>query len=94
MSQPVESITSAANPRIKALATLRRKGSSAGDSRILIDGHREITRAAQAGLTMQDSVYRKRVEPRRLPEDAPNILVILIDDVGAFHASVRLYTFV
>ncbi|MEK6642916.1 MAG: TrmH family RNA methyltransferase [Planctomycetota bacterium] len=54
MSQPVESITSAANPRIKALATLRRKGASADDSRILIDGHREITRAAQAGLAMQE----------------------------------------
>jgi len=31
---------------------------------------------------MQDSVHKKRLEPRRLPEDAPNILIILIDDVG------------
>ncbi|MEQ9407657.1 MAG: arylsulfatase [Fuerstiella sp.] len=38
--------------------------------------------ASTAGLTMQDSIYRKRIEPRRLPEDAPNILIILIDDVG------------
>ena len=38
--------------------------------------------ASTAGLTMQDSVYKKRVEPRRLPENAPNILIILIDDVG------------
>ncbi|MBI5764123.1 MAG: hypothetical protein HZA51_11415 [Planctomycetes bacterium] len=52
MSQRIESITSAANPRIKALASLRRKGSSADDPRILIDGLREITRAAQAGLAI------------------------------------------
>ena len=38
--------------------------------------------ASTAGLTMQDSVYRKRVEPRRLAEGAPNILIILMDDVG------------
>jgi len=38
--------------------------------------------ASTAGLTMQDSVYKKRVEPQRLPKDAPNILIILIDDAG------------
>lgn len=38
--------------------------------------------ASSAGLTFEDSIYRKRVEPRRLPEDAPDILVILIDDAG------------
>lgn len=38
--------------------------------------------ASTAGPTMQDSVYKQRVEPRRLPEDAPNILIVLIDDVG------------
>ena len=31
---------------------------------------------------MQESTYERRVEPRRLPDDAPNILVVLIDDVG------------
>ena len=34
------------------------------------------------GLTIQDSTYKKRVEPKRLAEDAPNILVILMDDLG------------
>jgi arylsulfatase A-like enzyme len=34
------------------------------------------------GLTIQDSVYKKRVEPKRLADGAPNILVILMDDVG------------
>ena len=31
---------------------------------------------------MQDSIYKRRVEPRRLPKDAPNILIVLIDDAG------------
>jgi len=35
-----------------------------------------------AGLTIQDSVYSKRVEPKRLADGAPNILIILMDDVG------------
>jgi arylsulfatase len=35
-----------------------------------------------AGRTMQESVYKPRVEPRRLPADAPNILIVILDDVG------------
>ena len=38
--------------------------------------------ASIAGRTMQESVYRQRVTPRRLPADAPNILIVLIDDAG------------
>jgi arylsulfatase A-like enzyme len=38
--------------------------------------------ASTAGLTMQDSTYKKRVEPKRLADGAPNILIILMDDVG------------
>jgi arylsulfatase len=38
--------------------------------------------ASEAGLTMGTSTYKKRVDPRRLPEDAPNVLIILIDDAG------------
>ena len=38
--------------------------------------------ASTAGLTMQDSTYKKRVEPKHLAEGAPNILIILMDDVG------------
>jgi arylsulfatase A-like enzyme len=38
--------------------------------------------ASTPGLTMETSTYRKRVEPRHLPADAPNILIILMDDVG------------
>ena len=40
-----------------------------------------------AGLTMEQSTYKKRVEPNRLSEDAPNILIILMDDVGPGTAS-------
>ena len=43
--------------------------------------------ASTPGLTIKDSVHKKRVAVRRLPEDAPNILVILIDDVGPGTAS-------
>ncbi len=35
-----------------------------------------------AGRTMQESVYSPRTQHRRLPDDAPNILVVLIDDAG------------
>ncbi len=38
--------------------------------------------ASTAGYTLADSTHQRRVEPRRLPEDAPNILVVLLDDVG------------
>lgn len=38
--------------------------------------------ASIAGLTMRDSLHQKRVAPARLPQDAPNILIILMDDAG------------
>jgi hypothetical protein len=31
---------------------------------------------------MQEWTYARRVEPRRLPADLPNILIVLIDDAG------------
>jgi len=37
---------------------------------------------SSAGITMENSTYRKRVEPVRLPGGAPNILLFLMDDVG------------
>ena len=40
-----------------------------------------------AGLTIDQSTYKKRVEASHLPEDAPNILIILMDDVGPGTAS-------
>jgi hypothetical protein len=38
--------------------------------------------ASIAGRTMQESIYKRRVEPRRLPANSPNILIVLIDDAG------------
>ncbi len=38
--------------------------------------------ASIAGRTMQESVYRQREQVRRLPDDAPNVLIVLIDDAG------------
>src|SRR5271165_6487911 len=38
--------------------------------------------ASTAGLTMKDSTYKKRVEAKHLAEGAPNILIILMDDLG------------
>ncbi len=38
--------------------------------------------ASVAGPTLQESRHQRRVEPDRLPADAPNILIVLLDDVG------------
>src|SRR5208283_2465589 len=38
--------------------------------------------ASVAGSTLQESTHQRRVEPNRLPEGAPNILIVLLDDVG------------
>jgi arylsulfatase len=35
-----------------------------------------------AGLTMETSIYKKRVDEKHISKDAPNILIILMDDVG------------
>jgi arylsulfatase len=36
----------------------------------------------EVGPTMQQSVHKWRQQPRHLPEDAPNILIIMLDDAG------------
>jgi arylsulfatase A-like enzyme len=38
--------------------------------------------ASIAGRTMQESTYAQRARPEHLPADAPNILIVLIDDAG------------
>jgi arylsulfatase len=38
--------------------------------------------ASTAAPRLKDSVHKRRVEPDRLPKDAPNILIILMDDCG------------
>ena len=38
--------------------------------------------ASVAAPTLQQSKHQRRVEQSRLPKDAPNILIVLLDDVG------------
>ena len=38
--------------------------------------------ASVAGPTLQESKHQRRVEPNHLRADAPNILILLLDDVG------------
>ncbi len=38
--------------------------------------------ASVAGQTLQESKHQRRAEPARLPKDAPNIVIVLLDDVG------------
>ncbi|WP_222928097.1 arylsulfatase [Luteimonas viscosa] len=40
------------------------------------------TSGSTPGRTMQESVYKPSPAERHLPEDAPNILIILVDDAG------------
>lgn len=38
--------------------------------------------ASSAGYTLAESTHHRRKDPERIPDDAPNILIILLDDVG------------
>jgi arylsulfatase len=42
----------------------------------------ELQSGSIAGRTMQESLYSPMPKPKRLPKDAPNILLVLIDDAG------------
>lgn len=41
-----------------------------------------VPSASKAGLTMAESTHKRRVEASHLPKDAPNILIIMLDDTG------------
>jgi arylsulfatase len=41
-----------------------------------------VPTASTAGYTLGESTHHRRAAPRHLAEDAPNIVVILLDDVG------------
>jgi arylsulfatase len=42
----------------------------------------EAPMGGKVGPTMQESVHKWRQQPRHLPEDAPNILIVMFDDAG------------
>jgi arylsulfatase len=42
----------------------------------------EAPMGGTVGPTMQESVHKWRQQPRHLPEDAPNILIVMFDDAG------------
>ena len=41
-----------------------------------------VPTASTAGPTLQQSIHIRRAEPNHLPPNAPNILIVLLDDVG------------
>ena len=41
-----------------------------------------VPTASTAGPTLQESKHARRAEPNHLPPDEPNILIVLLDDVG------------
>jgi hypothetical protein len=41
-----------------------------------------VPTASSAGPTLQESKHVRRAKPNHLPPDAPNILIVLLDDVG------------
>ncbi|SLM49182.1 Arylsulfatase A-related enzyme [Nitrospira japonica] len=41
-----------------------------------------VPSGSTAGRTIEQSMYKPRAQAQRLPKDAPNILVIMLDDVG------------
>ena len=46
-----------------------------------------VPTASKAGPTLQTSSHLRRAQPQHLPKDAPNVLIILVDDVGFGQAS-------
>ena len=57
----------------------------------------DVTTGRLAGPTIQESKMTWRQEPRRLKEGAPNVLIVLVDDMGfgmpsAFGGPVRMPT--
>ena len=46
-----------------------------------------VPSASIAKPRLQDSVHKRRAQPRHLKPDAPNVLIILLDDVGFGQAS-------
>ena len=74
-----------------ALATAFVTGGAPQVSAAAVDGSElpfpPVPSASKAGPTLQTSVHHRRAQPNHLAKDAPNVLIILIDDVGYGQAS-------
>ncbi len=46
-----------------------------------------VPTASKAGPTLQTSTHQRRAQPQHLPKDAPNVLIVLVDDVGYAQAN-------
>jgi len=46
-----------------------------------------VPSASIARPRLQDSVHKRRAQPQHLKADAPNVLIVLLDDVGFGQAS-------
>jgi hypothetical protein len=71
-----QALTGAFRRGVRALDRSGRAGTS-GCVAVSADAVRE-----SRWRTMQESSHQNRVQPRRLPEDAPNILIVLLDGAG------------
>ena len=73
---------SLAVPPAKAPAKTPAKASATAPSDGSVLPFPSAPSASVAGRTLQESTMKRRVEPNHLPKDAPNVLIVLIDDVG------------
>ena len=83
---PISSLSKIAGAVPLALAVFLSTGSQPAAAAEAADGSvlpfAPTPSASVAGETLQDSTMVRRAEPNHLPNDAPNIIIILLDDVG------------
>ncbi len=69
-----------------SMASLSTSPARAADTTRAADGSvlpfPPVPTASTAGPTLQESIHVRRAEPNHLPPNAPNILIVLLDDVG------------
>jgi TrmH family RNA methyltransferase len=70
-------ISSAANPRLRAAAALRERRERDRRGRILVDGTREIARALEGGLTVEDAFVPVALLGDGAPPEAGRLLAML-----------------
>ena len=74
-------VLSAASPFFTTMAVAQRAQPAAtADGAVL--PFPPVPSASIAAETLQESTHQRRAEPDHLPKDSPNIVIILLDDVG------------